>query len=92
MGETPPRIYLICDDHSIESRRLTSGNQTTSPGTPCPSCLYSPQEWQQKSVPGGQKCVQQPNLPQEGRAGGTGCVHNAGATCGALTRDGSNTG
>ena len=25
MGETPPRIYLVCDDHSVEIRRPTSG-------------------------------------------------------------------
>ena len=30
MGEAPPWIYLVCDDHSIESRRPTLGNQTTS--------------------------------------------------------------
>ena len=43
MGEAPPWIYLICDDHSIECGRPTSLNQTASPGTPCPSCLYLPQ-------------------------------------------------
>ena len=79
-GETPPRIYLIRDDYSIERGRPTTWNQTTSPWTPCPSCLYSPQERQQKSVLGGQKCVWQPNLPQEGCASGVGCVHTAGVT------------
>ena len=54
MGEAPPRIYLICDDHSVESGRPTSGNQTASPGTPCPSCLHPPQKWQWKGVLGGQ--------------------------------------
>ena len=51
MGEAPPRIYLICDDHSIESGRTTSGNQTASPRTPCPSCLYSPQKWAAEGCP-----------------------------------------
>ena len=56
-GEAPPRIYLICDDHSVKSGRPTSGNQTTSPGTPCPSCPHPPQKRQWKGVFGGQKCV-----------------------------------
>ena len=42
-GEAPPQIYLIHDSHSVESGRPTLGNQTASPGTPCPSCLYPPQ-------------------------------------------------
>ena len=56
-GEAPPQIYLVHDDHSIESGRPTLGNQTASPGTPCPSCLNPPQKWQQKGVFGGQKNV-----------------------------------
>ena len=55
MGEAPPRIYLLCDDHSVESRRPTF-------------------------VFGGQKCVGQSNLPQEGCASGAGCICIAGAT------------
>ena len=44
MSEAPPWIYLIHDDHPIESGRLTLGKETASPGTPCPSCLYPPQK------------------------------------------------
>ena len=91
MGEAPPWIYLLCDDHSIESGRPTSGDQSTSLGTPCPSCLHLPQKQQWKGVFGGQKCVRQPNLPQEGHAGGVGCVRIAGATCKAVSRVGSHT-
>ena len=53
----PPWRHISRDDHPIESGRPTTGKQTTSPWTPCPSCLYLPQERQQKGVPGGQKCV-----------------------------------
>ena len=90
-GEAPPRIYLVCDDHSVESRRPTSGNQTASLGTPCPSCLHPPQKRQRKGVFGGQKHVGQPNLPQEGRAGGAGCICIAGAIRGAVSRVGRRT-
>ena len=48
MGEAPPWIYLLCDDHSVEDGRPTSGNQTTSLGTPCSSCLHPPQKQQWK--------------------------------------------
>ena len=91
MGETPPWFYLLCDDHAIESGRLILEDQTASLGTPCPSCLHPPQKWQRKGVFGGQKCVRQQNLPQEGRASGAGCVCIAGAARGAVSRVGSRT-
>ena len=39
MGQAPPRRHILCDDHPIEGRRPTMGNQTASPWTPHPSCL-----------------------------------------------------
>ena len=72
-------------------RGLTMGNETTSPWTPCPSCLHMPQEWQWEGVASGQKCVGQPHLPQEGCVFGTGCVHITGATHRVVARDGSHT-
>ena len=54
-GQAPPQRHILRDDHPIEGGRLTTGNQTTSPWTPHPSCLYLPQEWQWKGVSGSQK-------------------------------------
>ena len=41
-------------DHTTKGGRSTMGScgacmgsQTASSGTPCPSCIYAPQEWQQ---------------------------------------------
>ena len=56
------------------------GKQTTPPWTPHPSCIYPLQEQQWRGVPCGQECVQEPHLPQEGCACGTGHVSITGAT------------
>ena len=43
MGQAPPWRHGPCYGHTAEGgRRSTEGLQTTSSGTPCPTCIYAP--------------------------------------------------
>ena len=46
-GQAPPWRHSSHYDHSDEGGRSTTGKQTASSGTPCPSCIHAPQEQQQ---------------------------------------------
>ena len=46
-GQAPPWRHGSHYDHTTKGGRSTTGSQTTSSGTPHPSCIHAPQERQQ---------------------------------------------
>ena len=47
MGQAPPWRHGSHYDHTAKGGRSTTGSQTASSRTLCPSCVHAPQERQQ---------------------------------------------